>query len=83
MEIDGSYEQEAMSKLTSEIRTGNGVEVVNMPDTQMCDTRMRTRLTFTMSPVNIACLIPNQPRQRGSSVSSDDSTASTQGGRQQ
>ena len=72
-----------MNKLTNEIRTENGVEVVNMPDTQMCDTRMRTRLTLTMSPANIACLIPNQLWQRGSSVSSDDSKAPTRGGRQQ
>jgi hypothetical protein len=48
------------------------------------DTWMRTRLTPTMSPTNdIACLIPNQPRQRGFSVSGDDSKASTRGGRQQ
>ena len=74
---------EAMNKLTSEIRTGNEVEVVNLPDSRTCDTRMRTRLTLTMSPASIARLIPNQPRQRNSSASSADSKASTRGGRQQ
>ncbi len=50
----------------------------------LSDTLTRTRLTtLPISLTNIAYAIPNQPLQRGSQVSGNDSKASTWGGRQQ
>ncbi len=50
----------------------------------LSDTLTRTRLTtLPIGLANIAYAIPNQPLQRGSQVSGNDSKASTWGGRQQ
>jgi hypothetical protein len=70
----GSYEQTDQRDTTGE--WGDTVD--------LSDTLTRARLTtLPIGLANIAYAIPNQPLQRGFSVSSDGSKASTRGGRQQ